>query len=580
VMRALAKERELRQQSGIEVQTEVEGLATSEGRAPASPGGEAPGATGSLANAAIPLLPARASRLAGWAVIGMALPLAVLAVVGLAVVWSDSSWNPGREELLVALALWIGAPITLLSGLGLLRHGRPARVEISRGTVAVVEGLGFVAGLLCVGVLFASSPHPAGLLTLVVPPLAGLVLLVAAGGQRCLDGFTHRPVAARPTPASEYRSPRTLWGLPLLHIVRGTDPATGREREARGIVAIGGRATGVLAIGGVAGGGVAVGGVAFGLFAFGGLAFGGAAVGGLALGLFSLGGLAVGLALALGGIAVGWSAFGGLVVAQHGLGGFMAAGQRLPDTGLAGTLIRWLPWLWIPVLPLSLVPGVVSAWAYRKLEPPRGPRPNPWPHLLFWLVVGLIVLPLLAVVAGLVGARAPWLAALLMLGSGSALVMGWRLTRPTAATPPETWSPWPKRVFLAVLAVVVLPLGLIVLGLLLPRLATQTAGTVPPVPVAARDSLSLAGLPETLTEEQARHPANFLWHQAWRRWQQVTGRIAAGELAWDDPEVLADASPLVQVRRHPGELADFLLVPRGRPARRAGAGAFAEALRS
>ncbi|MBX3746669.1 MAG: serine/threonine protein kinase [Verrucomicrobiae bacterium] len=186
------------------------------------------------------------------------------------------------------------------------------------------------------------------------------------------------PAGARP---SEYKSARTLFGLPLLHIVRGSDPVTGRVREARGIVAIGGHATGVLAIGGLARGAIAFGGVAFGLFAFGGLAFGVATVGGLAVGLFSFGGLAVGLILALGGVAAGWNGFGGLVVAHQGIGGFMAVGHRLPATGAAGTLIRSLPWLWIPIVPLSLVPGLVSAWAYRKLDRAgAGPRPNPWPH--------------------------------------------------------------------------------------------------------------------------------------------------------------------------------------------------------
>lgn len=48
----------------------------------------------------------------------------------------------------------------------------------------------------------------------------------------------------------------------------------------------------------------------------------------------------------------------------------------------------------------------------------------------------------------------------------------------------------------------------------------------------------------------------------------------------DDPAVLADASPLVQAREHPGELAEFLLVTRGRPARRSSAAAFAEVLRA
>ena len=40
----------------------------------------------------------------------------------------------------------------------------------------------------------------------------------------------------------EYKFARTLCGLPLLHVVSGLDPVTGKPREARGILAIGGRA--------------------------------------------------------------------------------------------------------------------------------------------------------------------------------------------------------------------------------------------------------------------------------------------------------------------------------------------------
>src|SRR5262249_20814132 len=50
----------------------------------------------------------------------------------------------------------------------------------------------------------------------------------------------------------EYRSKRTLWGWPLVHLAWGIDPQTGRKRVARGIIAIGDLAIGGFALGGVA----------------------------------------------------------------------------------------------------------------------------------------------------------------------------------------------------------------------------------------------------------------------------------------------------------------------------------------
>lgn len=79
----------------------------------------------------------------------------------------------------------------------------------------------------------------------------------------------------------EYKSKRTLFGLPLVHIRLGH----------RGM----GVAKGILAIGNVAVGVFTLVGFSFGLFSVGGLSFGL---------LFSLGGWAMG-ALAIGGLAVG-----------------------------------------------------------------------------------------------------------------------------------------------------------------------------------------------------------------------------------------------------------------------------------
>lgn len=111
----------------------------------------------------------------------------------------------------------------------------------------------------------------------------------------------------------EYRSERELFGLPLVHIVSGNriDPATGKLRVAKGIIAIG-----PIAIGGLALGGSAIGVVSFGGAALGLIAVGGAAVGVL----LALGGLAIGL-VAIGGAAIGYYALGGGVIGVHALGG-------------------------------------------------------------------------------------------------------------------------------------------------------------------------------------------------------------------------------------------------------------------
>jgi len=111
----------------------------------------------------------------------------------------------------------------------------------------------------------------------------------------------------------EYRSKRTLWGLPLVHVVWGPslDWRTGRLRVAKGIVAVGPLAVGVLACGGLA----------FGVVAFGGMAIGLAALGGLAVGLgFAVGGMALGV-VAVGGCAVGYYAIGGGAFGVHVLSG-------------------------------------------------------------------------------------------------------------------------------------------------------------------------------------------------------------------------------------------------------------------
>lgn len=83
----------------------------------------------------------------------------------------------------------------------------------------------------------------------------------------------------------EYKSKRTLFGLPLLHINCGPG-----LRWARGVIAVGNVATGLVALGGVS------------------------------AGLLSLGGASLGLLLALGGVALGGVSIGAVAARPAGLG--------------------------------------------------------------------------------------------------------------------------------------------------------------------------------------------------------------------------------------------------------------------
>ena len=112
----------------------------------------------------------------------------------------------------------------------------------------------------------------------------------------------------------EYKSERTLWGLPLVHIHLKNNSLV----RAKGIIAIGNVATGVVAVGGV----FSVGIVSLGVLSVGLLLSAGC----LALGLLSAGAIAAG-AFAVGGFAFGWLGLGGIVHAVYGAGGVVQAAE-------------------------------------------------------------------------------------------------------------------------------------------------------------------------------------------------------------------------------------------------------------
>jgi predicted Ser/Thr protein kinase len=136
-----------------------------------------------------------------------------------------------------------------------------------------------------------------------------------------------RPIRSSvPTGGRDYRTRQTLFGLPLVHVTWGIDPATGRQRVAKGIVAVGPVAIGVIAVGFSA----------WGLFPCGLVAGGFAPVGIL----LAVGFWAVGLA------AAGFQAVGLLALASWHAIGLVAAGPSpigleriIVEKGMVGLLL-------------------------------------------------------------------------------------------------------------------------------------------------------------------------------------------------------------------------------------------------
>lgn len=117
----------------------------------------------------------------------------------------------------------------------------------------------------------------------------------------------------------EKKSRHTLFGLPLYHIcfqgMRDGGRFQMKMAPARGILAIGARATGVVSIGVFARGLVAVGAAAMGLISIGAASLGVLALGAFAAGIIAGGNLSVGI-VAFGNLAVGMYAIGNCAIAN------------------------------------------------------------------------------------------------------------------------------------------------------------------------------------------------------------------------------------------------------------------------
>jgi hypothetical protein len=134
-------------------------------------------------------------------------------------------------------------------------------------------------------------------------------------------------------PAFEYRSRLHIRGLPLVHVVRGVDPSSGRRPPAIGVIAVGQVAIGLIAIGQVAFGIIGIGQAAIGL---------GWGIGQLAFGLLTAGQVACGALGAIGQIAVGPAAFGMVTSTGPWVAGGWAIGGLLLIMLLANRHLRAL----------------------------------------------------------------------------------------------------------------------------------------------------------------------------------------------------------------------------------------------
>lgn len=143
-----------------------------------------------------------------------------------------------------------------------------------------------------------------------------------------------------PRQGYEYRSPTTVFGVPLVHIALSLDGEGKTMRLAHGVIAIGD-----IAIGGVA---------------LGGFAFGGIALGGVSLGLVSFAGIAVGLLMAMGGVAFGGYAVGGFAVGLIATGAVELSELPLEATTLAR--VRIAGWLAFGTASIVAAGAVAYAW--------------------------------------------------------------------------------------------------------------------------------------------------------------------------------------------------------------------------
>lgn len=123
----------------------------------------------------------------------------------------------------------------------------------------------------------------------------------------------------------EYKSKKTLFGLPLVHVRFARN---GRPTVAKGIIAIGTVAIGLMSYGAISVGLLSFGALSFGLLlAVGAISVGAVALGALSIGIFALGACAIGVfafgaSATASGIGMGAAASGKIAIGEEARGEF------------------------------------------------------------------------------------------------------------------------------------------------------------------------------------------------------------------------------------------------------------------
>lgn len=109
----------------------------------------------------------------------------------------------------------------------------------------------------------------------------------------------------------EYKSKKTLFGYPLVHINIGKGLF-----KARGLIAIGNISRGLISLGFLSTGILSLGFLSLGLLSLGLLAFGLFALGNLAIGIITIGTISIGI-LSIGAISIGLFSYGALSIGKY-----------------------------------------------------------------------------------------------------------------------------------------------------------------------------------------------------------------------------------------------------------------------
>jgi tRNA A-37 threonylcarbamoyl transferase component Bud32 len=238
----------------------------------------------------------------------------------------------------------------------------------------------------------------------------------------------------------------------------------------------------------------------------------------------------------------------------------LAKSGSLP--GQASGALRGIPgeFLFALALVLQLAGLVLGAWilcrrdvrsAFGIITPkPGDPLPNPWPHRLFWLAIAILVLPIAALIAAVLGpvlqhAGLGAAAGFIPMAASGLLGFCYLRSRPAMANaqPVASWNPWPKRIFWVVIAGIVIPATLLVIALLVPMLSKQMPSPPPPTVVQEKTAEAVPkgevdGLPQVLPAGTP-GAAALKWHFAWVKVEQNRKLAATGLLSTGGPEMLA-----------------------------------------